>query len=149
MAALKIRSRDLVAVLDGRKAIILRNDGDAFFPSLVVVEARDHEQPPDRELHDDRPGRVHQSAASFRSSVEVTDRHDEAERAFVVGVSTRLDELISADKHCGIVVVAPPRALGFIRAAHSPAVLSALRGEFDHDWVHLPVHEIEKRLTQA
>jgi protein required for attachment to host cells len=146
---LKIKSRDVVAVLDGHKAIILRNDGDAFFPNLVVVEARDHEQPPDRDLHDDRPGRVHQSAASFRSSVEVTDRHDEAERAFVVGVSARLDELISVDRHCGIVVVAPPRALGFIRAAYSPALRSALRREFDHDWVHLPVYEIEKRLMQA
>jgi len=149
MAGLRIKSRDLVAVLDGRKAIILRNEGDALYPNLVVIETREHELPPDRELHDDGPGRVHQSAASFRSSVEVTDRHDEAERDFVASISARLDELVSAEKHCGLVVVAPPRALGVIRAAYSPAVRAALHAELDHDWVRLPVYEIEKRLQQA
>jgi protein required for attachment to host cells len=148
MSDLKIKSGDLVAVVDGHKAIILRNAGDAVFPNLVVLEAREHAQPPDRELHTDRPGRVHQSATSSRSSVEVTDRHDEAERTFVNGVSARLDELISAGSHCGLIVVAPPRALGFIRAAYSPAVRSALRAELDHDWVHYTAYEIEKRLTR-
>ena len=146
MPGLKIHNGDIVAVLDGHKAVIMRNEGDAVFPNLVVLEASEHEQAPNRELHTDRPGRVHQSAASFRSSVEVTDRHDEAERAFVASVSARLDDLISSKKKRGIVVIAPPRALGVIRAAYSPAVHSALRAEFDHDWVHLPVYEIEKRL---
>lgn len=149
MSLLKIRSRDIVAVLDGRKAIIMRNEGDAIYPRLVVLEALEHDQAPDRELHSDRPGRVRQSAASFRSSVEVTDRHDEAESAFVQSISKRLDELISVEKDCGIIVVAPPRALGVMRAAYSPAVSSALRAEFDHDWVHLPVGDIEKRLIHT
>jgi protein required for attachment to host cells len=145
----KIRTGDLVAVLDGHKAIILRNDGDAVYPNLIVVEAREQELPPDRALHDDRPGRVYQSSSQARSAVEVADRHEAAERAFIASVAERLERLIAADAHSAIVIVAPPRELGAIRAVLSAAARTALRGEIAHDWVHLPVYEIEKRLKRA
>jgi protein required for attachment to host cells len=146
MSELKIKNRDWAVVLDGRKALLLQNHGDELYPDLVVREVRDHVDQPNHELHTDRPGKVHQSAASSHSAVEQTDRHDAAERAFVEQVSARLAELVSADKDCRIVVVAPPRALGMIRKAYSPAVRAALSAELDHDWIHLPVHDIESRL---
>ena len=46
-----------------------------------------------------------------------------------------------------LILVAPPRALGMIRPAYSPALRAAVRAEVDKDFVKLPVHEIEKHLT--
>jgi protein required for attachment to host cells len=47
------------------------------------------------------------------------------------------------------VLIAPPRALGVLRSAYSPALKGAVRAEIDKDLVAVPVHEIEKRLTAA
>ncbi len=46
-----------------------------------------------------------------------------------------------------MIMVAPPRALGMLRAAYSPALKSAIRAEVDKDFVKMPVHQIEKQLT--
>ena len=46
-----------------------------------------------------------------------------------------------------ITVVAPPRALGMIRQSYSPAMRDAIKAEITHDYVKLPVDEIERRLT--
>jgi hypothetical protein len=50
MPSSKVRSCDLAAVFDGRKAIIMRNDGDAILPTLAVLEAVGHAQAQNREL---------------------------------------------------------------------------------------------------
>jgi protein required for attachment to host cells len=41
------------------------------------------------------------------------------------------------------------RVLGALRKSHSSALRHAIRAEIDHDLVHLPIVEIEARLTQA
>ena len=41
---------------------------------------------------------------------------------------------------------APPRALGVLRQAYAGHVRSAIRAEVAHDYIKLPVDEIEKRL---
>ena len=67
-------------------------------------------------------------------------------RTFIGSVAERLAELLPAAGESRAAVVPPPRALGVFRKACSPVVQAALSAEFDHDWVHLPVHEIERRL---
>ena len=110
--------------------------------------AREHPDLPNHELHTDRPGKVQQSAASIHSAVEVVDRHDEAERAFIADTLKRLDELLASDRSQRFVVIAPPRALGVIRKGYTSHLRFALEAEIDHDWLHLPVHEIEARLKE-
>jgi len=146
MSRLKIGNHDLVVVCDGRKALFLQNDGDEQYLNLVTCEAREQADPPNRELNTDRPGRVHQSAVAARSAVELTDRHDEAERSFIEGVAARLSQLATQDKRRHVVVVAPPRALGILRKAYAPALRTAVAAEIGHDWTHLPVYEIEQHL---
>jgi protein required for attachment to host cells len=145
----KLKAHDWAIVLDGRKALFLQNQGDGVHPNLVTREVREHPDLPNRELHTDRPGKVHQSAASAHSAVELTDRHDEAERIFIEGVATRLGELVAAGKGNRMIIVAPPRALGMVRKTYTPALRAAISAEIDHDWVHLPVNEIEGRLKQG
>jgi protein required for attachment to host cells len=82
----------------------------------------------------------------MRSAVEQTDWHDETERAFLTKLAERLDSAINAGEAKGLIMIAPPRALGMIRQAYTQQLRWALRAEIDKDFVKLPVHEIEKHL---
>jgi len=117
-----------------------------MFPNLHTREV--HEQP-DLSTHaqgSDAPGRVHQSIGSARSSIEQTDWHDESERSFLKTLAERLDVAVTTGETSAVTVVAPPRALGMIRADYSAAVQKALQGEIAKDLVKMPVYEIEKQL---
>ncbi len=146
MTKMKIGTGDWIVVCDGRKALILENLGDRMFPNLHTREV--HEQPglSTSAQGTDSPGSVHQSVGAARSSIEQTDWHDEAERAFLKTLADRLDLAITSGETSALTMVASPRALGMIRADYSAAVRKAIHGELHKDLVRMPVHEIEKQL---
>lgn len=144
---LKIDAGAWVVVCDGRKALILRNEGDAVFPNLRTHEVHEQDNPPTRAQGTDAPGRVHESANAGRSSVEPTDWHEEAERAFMRTLANRLEAAVAAGEAKAIVVVAAPRALGALRPHLGKGVQDAIVAEVDRDMVKLPVYEIEKLLA--
>jgi protein required for attachment to host cells len=148
MTKSKMQAGDWIIVSDGRKALLLENEGDEKFPNLKTREVREHADAPNRDLNSDKPGRVQQSAASFHSSVEQTDRHAQEEEQFIIGLMDRLSELISSGTAKHLIIVAPPRVLGLIRKNCSAPVKSAIHAEFVHDLTHLPVHEIEQHLVK-
>ena len=147
MSTVKIANGDWVVVCDGRKVLICANAGDEKYPNLKVLEERAIENPPTAAQGSQRPGRVQQSANSGRSAVGQTDWHDEAERGFLKQVAERIDAAAEAGEVGGVILVAPPRALGMIRPVLSAAVTRIIRSEIDKDYVNLPIGEIEKRLT--
>lgn len=149
MQKFKIDQGDWVVVCDGKKALILENVGDWKFPNLQTREVFEQSNPPTREQGSDAPGRSIQSVGTARSAMEQTDWHKKAEKDFLEDLAGRLDAAIGAGDTSSLVMVAPPRALGIMRAAYSAHVRDALRGEVDKDFVKLPVHEIEKQLTGA
>lgn len=144
---LKIEAGAWVVVCDGRKALILCNQGDAMFPNLRTHEVHEQENPPTREQGTDAPGRVHQSVGSARSSVEPTDWQEEGERAFMRQIAGRLDAAAAAGEVKSLVIVAAPRALGALRPHLSKGVHDIVAAEVDRDLVKMPVHEIEKLLA--
>jgi protein required for attachment to host cells len=146
MSALKVSTGAWVVVCDGRKALILENIGDRISPNLRQLEVCGHSDARTSELGTDAPGRVHPSTGAARSSVEQTDWHDEAEREFLQALATRLDKAVTAGETRGLVVVAPPRALGMLRKAYTASIQGALRKEVDKDLVRKPIYEIEKHL---
>jgi protein required for attachment to host cells len=149
MPKLMIESGDWVVVCDGSKALILENAGDSVFPNLRTKEVHEQDGLPTHQQGADAPGRVHSSDGTARSSVEQTDWHDQAERAFLEGIVTRLDAALKHGETSGLVVVAPPRALGMLRVAYPNGVRSAVKAEVDKDYVKLPLHEIENRLVRS
>jgi protein required for attachment to host cells len=149
MTELKIEAGDWVVVCDGRKALILANEGDAKFPNLRTHETHEHDDARTRDQGADRPGRVHESATTGRSAVQQTDWHDQAETEFLQKLAHRLGEAIAKDETRSLTLVAAPRALGVLRQAMSPAVHAAVTAEIDKDYVNMPVYEIEKRLTHS
>jgi protein required for attachment to host cells len=142
----RIRNLEWVVVCDGRKALILENAGDAEMINLTTREAMEQDDPSTSAQGTDRPGRVHQSVGVSRSSVEQTDWHDEAERAFLRRLAQRLDRAVAGHETKAILLIAPPRAMGMLRAELSKQVEKAIAGEVTKDYVHQPVSEIEKHL---
>jgi protein required for attachment to host cells len=152
MSAIKsvsIRNKEWVVVCDGAKALILENTGDAEMPNLKTREVYEQKDLATHELGTDAPGRMSGPDGSMRSSVGQTDWHERNEQSFLHDLAKRLDAGLSAGQVKSIVMVAPPRALGVLRAVYSPALKEAVRVEIDKDLVKVPLHEIEKRLTAA
>ena len=76
MEAVKIKSGDWVVVCDGRKALILENEGDAMFPNLRTKETHEHEDSKTSEQGTDRPGRVHdRPTLAAAASIKPTGTH--------------------------------------------------------------------------
>ena len=146
MAKRKIKKGGWGVVCDGRKAMILENTGDEVFPNLKTKEVREHEDAQTRAQGTDAPGRVHSSVGTARSAVEQTDWHDIAERTFLHGLADRLNSAIRAGETGALFIIAPPRALGVLRKAFSQTVSKKVCGEIEHDYVKLPVSEIERRV---
>jgi protein required for attachment to host cells len=149
MSGLSIRNGEWVVVCDGAKALVLQNVGDAKFPNLKTLEVFEQKDLATHELGTDKPGRSYSSVGHGRSAVTQTDWHDQSEQTFLTQLAQHLDAAIAAGKVKALILVAPPRALGMIRPAYSPALRGALRAEIDKDFVKLPVHEIEKHLTAS
>jgi protein required for attachment to host cells len=147
MPELMIHHGEWVVVCDGAKALVLQNAGDAKFPNLKTREVYEQKDLPTHLLGADKPGRTHSSAGYGSSAVTQTDWHNQAEQAFLTHVAQRLDAELTAGKVKSLIMVAPPRALGMIRAAYSHALRAAIRSEIDKDLVKHPVHDIEKHLT--
>jgi protein required for attachment to host cells len=147
MAKLKIRHGDWVVVCDGKKALVLENEGDEKFLNLKTRAV--HEQP-DLKTHDlgtDAPGRAFSSVGAGRSAVEQTDWHEQEEHKFLHKLLARLEVAVNAGEAKSLILIAPPRALGVLRQAISTTLRAAVRGEIDKDLVKLPVYEIEKHLA--
>jgi protein required for attachment to host cells len=158
MTGLHIKNGDWVVICDGRKALITENVGDGEYLNLKVLEEHESPSPPTHEQGSDRPGRMQQSMGGggasvghggSRSSVGQTDWHEEDERAFLKTVAELINRAALGNKTKGLVVAAPPRALGVLKPMLSAATNAILRGSLDKDYVNLPINEIEKRLKKA
>lgn len=147
MTKIAIAPDDWVVVCDGQKWLILQNKGDSALPNLITREERRTDNPPTREQGTDRPGRASSSVGQARSAVGQTDWHAQVEQDFLADLAQRLDKSAQAGEVHGIVLVAPPKALGMIRSQLSAAVSRLVHVEVDKDYTGLPVDQIERRLA--
>ncbi|HWL03326.1 MAG TPA: host attachment protein [Xanthobacteraceae bacterium] len=149
MDKLRVGTGEWVVVCDGAKALVFENAGDAKFPNLKTREVYEQENPKTSEAGTDAPGRSVNSTGSARSTMEQTDWHDEAEKAFLGQLASRLNAAVEAGESKAIVVVAAPRALGVLRQSFSAGVKDVIKAEIGKDYVKMPVHQIEKLLLGA
>jgi protein required for attachment to host cells len=145
MSQLKIPHHAFVFVGDGRKALLLRNDGDEKFPNLKAEKVFEDENPPSHAQGTDRPG--HLGKGSQRSAVEPTDWHDIEEHHFARKVAAALEQVVRTRKVKALIVVAPPRTLADLREAFHADVKACVIAEINKDLTRHPVWEIEKHLT--
>jgi len=132
-----------VLVGDGRKALILRNEGTALEPRLRVQ--RVFEAPPNPPTHEqgtERPPRVR--FGDRRSALEQPDWHEIAEHRFAATVAAALDRIV--DEGAALVIAAPPRTLSELRHTLSDRVRAAVIADVDKDLTRHTVDEIQRHL---
>ena len=138
----------IVLVADGGRMLLLRNDGDADAPDLTVIAHRDGAVPPDRDLFDDAPGRTFQSHGPGRSAYHSGSLHDAFERAFLAAAAETLADHVGAGTP-GIIVVADPVSLGFLRKHYPPEAKAHLLAEIARDLTGMPTSTIARHLAEA
>ena len=138
-----------VFVTDGRKALLLRNDGDAEFPDLRLIQKWEAPAPSGRDLTTDAPGRVFSSrgGSSRRSSYDEQDLHEQAETRFAGHIADVMNDRASEDPTNDLVLVAPPRTLGQLRKHLRREVSERISLEIPKDLVKHPLPEIERILA--
>lgn len=145
---MKVEHGASVFVTDGSKALFLRNEGDAEFPDLRLVQKWEAPSPPDRELRSDAPGHVFSShgGAARRSSYDEGSFHDQAEARFAKKVADFMNQLALGDGAEDIILIAPPRTLGVMRKYLDGEVSDRITAEIPKDLLKHPISAIERSL---
>jgi protein required for attachment to host cells len=139
-----------ILVGDGRKALVLRNEGTPQDPQLNVFNVwKDERNPPTREQGTDRPGRVMQSTDGRRSAVGQTDWHEIAEDRFAAEVASHLNAAAQSNQFEKLILVAPPGTLAALRKNLHPKTSERVIAEIDKDLTKHPVPEIARVLTSG
>ncbi len=134
---IEIPAAALVLVSDGRRARFLRNKGTAAHPELVLETTLDSQNPPTREQGTDQPG----------SAMEETDWHQQAEERFAGQVANLLYHMEHAHKFDELVMVAPPKMLGDLRARLHREVADCVIAEVARDLTGHPLPDIGRLLS--
>jgi protein required for attachment to host cells len=147
MEHVHIPNAALVLVSDGRRALFLRNKGTPKAPELVLERGLESENPPTREHGTDRPGRKPGSDGVSKSAVGQTDFHDLAEERFAAAVADTLYQMEHAQQFDELVVVAPPKMLGDLRAKLHQEVAECVVAEVAKDLTTHSIPEISRLLS--
>ena len=149
MPRMKIANGTWILVGDGRKAMVLRNDGLAEAPNFHCIATREQPNPPTRDQGTDAPGRAFASKGAMRSAVETTDWHDVEERRFAASLAADLNVAALQGRYEHLIVVAPPRILAEIRQDLSGEARARIRAEIDKDLTRHTIADIETILMAA
>ncbi|MCP8938666.1 host attachment family protein [Alsobacter sp. SYSU M60028] len=136
-----------VIVGDGRRALFLRNEGRPDRIALTVHRVLASENPPTREQGSDRPGRAMSSMGTGRSAYADTDWHEMEEHRFAGEIVRGLTALAASGQMNAVVLVAPPKVLGDLRAALPDNLKSAVIGELHKDLTKHTVDDIARNLA--
>ena len=140
-----------VVVTDGRKALLLRNDGDGDFLDLHLVHKWEEAIPADHELKSDGPGRTSSTYdhGSRRRSYEEKDFHDQAEVKFAGQLADFLNGETQHAPVSELIIVAPPRTLGELRKHLRRETADRITAELAKDLVKHPIAAIERLITRS
>ena len=139
----------LVVVADGRKALFLRNDGDATHPNLIVDHAQEEINPSDGDQKTDAPGRAPGGVGGRQFAMDEVDFHQQQEDRFAAEIGAMLRTRALDNDFNSLIIVAPPATLGELRKHYHVEVEKRLTGEIAKDLTGHPVPEIEKLLLSA
>lgn len=139
-------------IADGARARLLRNDG----PGTALVAATDQEYVApavhghSRDLKSDKPGRAYDTSTGQPHAMEPHhDYHDYEKRQFARHVAKVLDEHAGRKAIDRLVVAAPPKTLGDLRAEMSPHTAALIVAEFHKDLTHVPLNKLLEHMPDV
>ncbi len=136
-----------IVVADGARARIFLNKG----PGTGLVPALDHDLTgstlTSHEIGSDRPGVTFSSAGPGRHAMAPrTDPQQHAEHEFIKQVAKAIKGGLDQHAFEQIILVAPPKALGDLRADLDPRALKLVTSELHKDLTHLSPHQLGEHL---
>lgn len=137
----------LVLVTDGRKMLLLRNQGDAGQIGLCTEQHDCRKDRKDRDIKSDAPGLTAQSAGYGRPAYDEPDYHQLEEDRWAARTATIINERALANAFDGLVVIAPPRTMGVLRKQWHQEVEKRILTEIAKEMVDRPLSEIEALLA--
>lgn len=134
-----------ILVADGERARVLKNEG----PGKGIEQAldRDFENPAThgfaRDLKSDKPGRAFDTGSGARHAMAPHhDYHVFQKQVFAREMAKILDEAAAKKSFERLVLVAPPKTLGDLRAGLDEKTRKLVTGELHKDLTHLSIHEL-------
>ena len=110
-----IPKNTLVLVVDGRKMLFLRNQGEGDHVQLVTETHHEREDQKDHEIKSDASGQGAQSGGYGRPAMDETDFHQLDEDRYAADAADQLRVRALAGDFEALVIVAPPKTLGELR----------------------------------
>ncbi|MBL8536002.1 MAG: host attachment protein [Hyphomonadaceae bacterium] len=134
-------------VADGRRARALSEPERG----ATLVEAwTDAISDDDRRTPQDRPPRSFDSVGPGRHAMDGgRTLHEQEEVNFLMRIAARVHEAGQAGAYDHLVIAAPPRALGILRAHLSDLAKARLRVDLDKDLLDEPLPRLRERLREA
>jgi protein required for attachment to host cells len=139
----------LVVGADGRKALFLRNEGNAVHPNLIVEHAEERINPKDRDQKTDAPGRASGGIGGRADTMDEVDFHQQEEDRFAADIGAMLKSRALAREFESLIIAAPARTLGELRKHYHVEVENRLAREIAKDLTGHPIPDIEKALASA
>jgi len=124
---------------DGRKALILVNDGTVAAPALRVESVLSHPDKPTHDLGSDRPGRAFASVGPRSAATAEPDWHQLAEDQFASEIISGLVKLAEMERLRHLVIVAPPRTMAKLREKMPDAFSKLIIAEVMKDLTKHPI----------
>lgn len=140
-----------IAVADGEKALIFKNDDTPDNPFLHILSKEEIENPPNREQAANRRGRLPDPGAggAQRSAVSDTDWHQFEKERFAKDFADKLNKAAMKNAFDHLVIYAPPQVLGNLRRELHKEAEARLIFAVDKDLTNHTVDDIEKHLKRA
>lgn len=139
-----------ILIADGGRARVLAAPGAGAPLTRIPGLEREADLPAGRDIVTDRLPRAHDSVGAGRHAIEPrTDPHEQLKASFVASLAAMLDEKAARGEVERLIVVAPPKVLGQLRAELSKRVKSMVAGEVAKDLTKAPDHEVASHLTDV
>lgn len=139
-----IPNNALVLVVDGRKVLFFRNQGDENQIDLRTEAHDEREDRKDREIKTDAPGTQSPSAGSGRDTMEETDFHQQEEDRWVKDVAEDLRMRALNNDFQHLCIIAPPKALGVLRKELHKEVEKRVICTINKEMSGRPIPDIEQ-----
>ena len=139
--------RTWIVIADAARARVLLNDGPGrgLTPVEGHVFGADHAAT--RDIVSDRQGRSFSSSSPRRSSIEShSDPHRNLKKEMAAQLANMLAAELNANAYDRLVIVAPPTALGDLRASLSDRVRAKVVGEAALDLTKTPNPDVGKHI---
>ncbi|HMB48370.1 MAG TPA: host attachment protein, partial [Afifellaceae bacterium] len=136
-----------ILIADASRARILENDGPGRGVQALANRIYEAEHRKAGDIMADRPGRTFDSAGSGRHAKAYrSDPVREEERAFAASLVGNLQQAHEKGDFDRLILIAPPKMLGDLRAQLPESLQAVIHAEIDKDLTPIPNSDIPQYL---